>query len=127
MSDALFGLLIARAAWAAAALGRRPGRYRAIVLGGVLGLGAATKLSPLAVAAGMTLAILLVVGVSAARRRSFLPEHKSWTVLGLLVSATASPSSSLSTRTYGPIRLPASITSSRFAPTKWPRKRPTGQ
>lgn len=89
MSDAVFGLLIACSAWAAAALGRRPGGLRAIALGGALGLGAATKLSPLAVAAGVTLAILLIVGGLAVRNRGISAEQARWGALGLLISATA--------------------------------------
>lgn len=89
MSDAVFGLLIACSAWAAAALGRRPGQLRAIALGGALGLGAATKLSPLAVAAGVTLAIVLIVAVSAVRNRGISAELARWGALGLLISATA--------------------------------------
>ena len=89
MSDAVFGLLIACSAWAAAALGRRPSRLRAIALGGALGLGAATKLSPLAVAAGVTLAIVLIVAVSAVRNRGISAELARWGALGLLISATA--------------------------------------
>jgi hypothetical protein len=54
MSDALFGLIIALSAWAAAAFARNPGWWRAMILGGLLGLGGATKLSPLGVAAGLT-------------------------------------------------------------------------
>lgn len=89
MSDALFGFLIACAAWAAAALARKPCRMRAIVLGILLGLGAATKLSPLAVAAGVTAAILFVVVYSAIRRQSLSPGRNEWAILGLLVSAAA--------------------------------------
>ncbi len=60
MADALFGLLIALAALAGAAYARRPGWPRAALLGVVLGLGGATKLSPLAVAVGL-LAVMLAL------------------------------------------------------------------
>src|SRR5215213_572905 len=56
MSDALFSLLIALAAWAAAAFARRPSLGRAVMVGVLLGLGGSTKLSPLAVAAGLSAA-----------------------------------------------------------------------
>jgi hypothetical protein len=51
VSDALFTLLVALAALTALNLARAPSWPRAILLGVVLGLGAATKLSPLGVAA----------------------------------------------------------------------------
>jgi len=53
VADALLTLLVALAALAAARLGERPGWGRALTLGALLGLGAATKLTPLAVAAGL--------------------------------------------------------------------------
>jgi hypothetical protein len=89
MADALFGLLIIVAAAAAAALARRPGQGRALTLGIVLGLGAATKLSPLAVAGGLTLAIALIAAVSAFRQRCFSAAHRARTAEALLVGAAA--------------------------------------
>ena len=69
MSDALFGLLIALAAWAAATFARRPSWGRAVLVGVLLGLGGATKLSPLAVAAGLSAAGGLAFAIAAMRRR----------------------------------------------------------
>ena len=53
MADALFGLLVAAAGLVAAKFGRRPTMKRAAMLGAFLGLGGATKLSPLVVAVGL--------------------------------------------------------------------------
>lgn len=64
MADALFGLLIALAAVTAARYGRHPSLSRAALVGVLLGLGGATKLSPLAVAVGLS---LLLLGVAAYR------------------------------------------------------------
>ena len=89
MSDALFGLLIACAAWAAAALARAPSRGRALALGAVLGLGGATKLSPLVVAAGFAAAVSATEAVSAARLRRVLDEHRRRAAIGLLVGVAA--------------------------------------
>jgi 4-amino-4-deoxy-L-arabinose transferase-like glycosyltransferase len=89
MADALFGLLIALAAWAAAALARRPSRLRGITLGALLGLGGATKLSPLAVAAGLTAAMVLVVVVWSLRDRQAASDRRSWAVLGLAIGSAA--------------------------------------
>ena len=75
MSDALFGLLIALAAWAAAAFARSPSWRRAILVGVLLGLGGATKLSPLAVAAGLSAAGVLTFAVAAVRRRRYMPRR----------------------------------------------------
>lgn len=64
MSDALFGFLIALAALAAARFATRPSWWRAMVLGALLGLGGATKLSPLVIAAGLSAgALLLLAGM----------------------------------------------------------------
>ena len=89
MADALFGLLIALAAWAAAAYARNPGWPRAIVLGGVLGLGGATKLSPLAVAAGLSIAMIAAAIVSASRQRFRPPWPSSRAAFGLTIGAAA--------------------------------------
>lgn len=69
MADALFGLLIALAAIAAARFGQRPSLPRAALVGVLLGLGGATKLSPLAVAAGICLLLLGVAGYLASIER----------------------------------------------------------
>jgi hypothetical protein len=89
MSDALFGLLIALAAWAAAAFGRRPSWGRAILVGVLLGLGGATKLSPLAVAAGQGLAGVLVFAVATIRRRRFAPREAAYAVRGIAIGVAA--------------------------------------
>jgi hypothetical protein len=89
MSDALFGLLIALAAWSAAAFARRPGWWRAIVLGALLGLGGATKLSPLAVAAGLSALFIAVAIVSAVRHRQHLPAPTVSAAFGLAIGAAA--------------------------------------
>jgi hypothetical protein len=89
LADALFGLLIALAAWCAAAFARRPCWWRAILLGGMLGLGGATKLSPLAVAA--ELASVLVVGaiVCSLRGRRFLPGQATRAAFGVAIGISA--------------------------------------
>ena len=69
MADALFGLLIALATLAAAAFARQPNWWRAALLGVVLGLGGATKLSPLAVAVGLGAALIALAMVMVVRRR----------------------------------------------------------
>jgi hypothetical protein len=61
-ADAVFGLLIALAALAIAQFARNRAWQWAVIVGVLLGLGGATKLSPLAVAAGlMGLALLLAM------------------------------------------------------------------
>jgi hypothetical protein len=75
MADALFGLLIALAAVAAAGYGRHPSLPRAALVGVLLGLGGATKLSPLAVAVGLC---VLLLGVAAYR---YLAERDSASAL----------------------------------------------
>jgi hypothetical protein len=89
LSDALFGLSIALAAWAAAALARRPTPARAILLGALLGLGAATKLSPLVVAAGISAGGVLICAVHAVRRRRLIAGDAAPAVTGLLVGSAA--------------------------------------
>src|ERR671910_1756329 len=69
MSDALFGLLIALAAWAAAAFARHPNWGRAVLVGVLLGLGGATKLSPLVVAAGLSAAGVRLFVLGTLRQR----------------------------------------------------------
>ena len=88
MSDALFGLLIALAAWAAAAYARAPDWRRAALLGALLGLGGATKLSPLAVAAtfGAIGGAALVVVV---RQRGSNVRAAAFAARGLIVGVAA--------------------------------------
>jgi hypothetical protein len=88
MSDALFGLLIVLAAWAAAAFARCPGWRRAGLVGVLLGLGGATKLSPLAVAVGLSAAGALLFAVAAVRRRFVLGEAV-YAVRGIVITVAA--------------------------------------
>ena len=89
MADALFGLMIVLAAWAAAAFARRPSPARAVLVGVLLGLGGATKLSPLALAAGLSTAGILIYAVRVVRlRRLSLPEA-AYALNGLLVGIAA--------------------------------------
>jgi hypothetical protein len=89
MSDALFGLSIVLAAWAAAALARRPTPARAILLGVLLGLGGATKLSPLVVAAGFSAGGVLLCAVSAVQRRRLTAREATYAINGLIVGIAA--------------------------------------
>jgi hypothetical protein len=89
MSDALFGLLIALAAWAAAAFARSPSGRRAILVGVLLGLGGATKLSPLAVAAGLSAVGMLTFAVAAVRRRRYMPREAAYAVRGIVILVAA--------------------------------------
>jgi hypothetical protein len=89
MSDALFGLLIALAAWAAASFARCPSWRRAVLIGVLLGLGGATKLSPLAVAAGLSATGVLAFVVPAIRRRHFAPDEAAYAVLGIVIAVVA--------------------------------------
>jgi hypothetical protein len=89
MSDALFGLLIALAAWAAASFGQCPTWGRAILLGVLLGLGGATKLSPLAVAAGLSAAGILIFAIMTIRRRGFAPLEASYAAKGVVIGVAA--------------------------------------
>jgi hypothetical protein len=89
MSDALFGLLIALAAWAAAAFARTPSWSRAVLVGVLLGLGGATKLSPLAVAAGLGLAGVVAFAVTAVRRRRYMPGEAAYAVRSIVIAVAA--------------------------------------
>jgi len=89
MADALFGLLIVLAAWAAASFGRKPDWRRATLLGVLLGLGGATKLSPLAVAAGLSAAGVLGFAVTTIRRRRFVPQEAAYAARGVVVGIAA--------------------------------------
>jgi hypothetical protein len=89
MSDALFGLLIALAAWAAASFARSPTWGRASLLGVLLGLGGATKLSPLAVAAGLSAAGVLIFAVTSIRRRRVALQEASYAARGVVISIAA--------------------------------------
>ncbi|MCC7022278.1 MAG: hypothetical protein IT338_05600, partial [Thermomicrobiales bacterium] len=89
MADAIFGLLIALAALAAASLARRPGWPRAVLLGALLGLGGATKLSPLATALGLALAGAALFAAALVRGRPDVRQARRFATLGLLVLVTA--------------------------------------
>ena len=89
MSDALFGLLVVLAAWAAAALARRPTPGRAILLGVLLGLGGATKLSPLVVAAGISAGGVLLCAVRVVQRRRLMARDAMHAINGLIVGMAA--------------------------------------
>jgi hypothetical protein len=91
MADALFGFLVALAALAAAALARRPGWGRAILLGALLGLGGATKLSPLVVAFGLGVAAVVAFVVAALRERRIPPRAARFAMYGVLVGLVAVP------------------------------------
>jgi 4-amino-4-deoxy-L-arabinose transferase-like glycosyltransferase len=88
MSDALFGLLIALAAWAAASFARNPSWGRAVLLGVLLGLGGATKLSPLAVAAGLSAAGVLIFAITMIRRR-IAPQEATYAAKGVVIGTAA--------------------------------------
>jgi hypothetical protein len=89
VSDALFGFLIALAALAARAFARRPSWVRAAILGIVLGLGGATKLSPLVVAAGLAAAASLALLWHCLRRRSRSHRDVLWAGRGLAIGVAA--------------------------------------
>ena len=89
MSDALFGLLIALAALAGASFARSPSRGRAILLGVLLGLGGATKLSPLAVAAGLSVAGVTIFAVTTVRRRRFALQEAKYAARGVVIGIAA--------------------------------------
>src|SRR5690606_23184191 len=75
LSDALLTLLLTGAVWAGVRLAMRPGWPGAWALAVALGLGAATKLSPLLIApvlAGAGAGVLILVWRS--RRRATMPE-----------------------------------------------------
>src|SRR5215208_1863027 len=89
MSDALFGLLIALAAWAAASFARSPTWGRATLLGVLLGLGGATKLSPLAVAAGLSAVGMVIFAVASICRRRVALQEFSYAVRGVVIGIAA--------------------------------------
>jgi len=89
MSDALFGLLIAFTAWAAAAFARSPTWGRATLIGMLLGLGGATKLSPLAVAAGLSAAGVVIFAVTTVRRRRFALQEATFAARGVVIGVAA--------------------------------------
>jgi hypothetical protein len=82
-------LLIVLAAWAAAAFARRPGPAQAILVGVLLGLGGATKLSPLALAAGFSAAGILICAVGTIRLRRLSLPDTVYAINGLLVGIAA--------------------------------------
>src|SRR5215213_7485021 len=83
MSDALFSLLIALAAWAAASFARSPTWGRATLLGVLFGLGGATKLSPLAVATGLGVGSVLLCAVTSIRHRRVTPHEFQYAARGV--------------------------------------------
>lgn len=88
MADALFGLLIALAAVAAAWFGQCPSPPRAALVGGLLGLGGATKLSPLAVAVGLCLLLMGFAGFQILVKRDV--RTAAWTAIsGAIVIGAA--------------------------------------
>ena len=89
MSDALFGLLIVLAALAAAAFGRSPTWSRAALLGATLGLGGATKLSPLVLAAGLSAGALLLVLAALLHRWRWPPAEAAIAARGLVIGLAA--------------------------------------
>jgi hypothetical protein len=91
MSDALFGMLIALSALAAARLARHPSWACAALVGTLLGLGGATKLSPLGVAAGLCGAGLLLLASTAVRHCRLPLETRRAAAYGtaILLSAIA--------------------------------------
>lgn len=90
-SDALLALLVALAALVAVLLGQRPSWWNAILLGVVLGLGGATKLSPLVVAGGMgALGVaLLVAGRPWARKDAYAERQQDFGLLLVTVPFVA--------------------------------------
>ena len=84
-ADAVFGLLIAMAALAMAQCARRRAWQWAGVAGLLLGLGGATKLSPLAVAAGLTGLALLLAALPAGLIDA-PPSRRSLAGMGVLIS-----------------------------------------
>ncbi len=89
MSDALFGFLIALSALAAASLARRPCWQRAALLGVLLGLGGATKLSPLLLALALAVGALLTAIISGIRRRRVTPRERRFASHGMIVALAA--------------------------------------
>ena len=89
MADALFGFLIAAAAAVAAALAMRPGWPRAMLLGAILGLGGATKLSPLLLAPALTAVAFAVLAISWARKRRLPVREARFAALGIVILVTA--------------------------------------
>jgi hypothetical protein len=89
MSDALFGLLIALATLSAAAFARRPSWRSAALLGALLGLGGATKLSPLAVALGLCAAAIGFLVLAWARHRRLLAAERAYAGYGIGVAIAA--------------------------------------
>ena len=83
-ADAVFGLLIAMAALAMAQCARRRAWQWAGVAGLLLGLGGATKLSPLAVAAGLTGLALLLAALPAGLVDA-PPSRRSLAGMGVLI------------------------------------------
>ncbi len=88
-SDAVFGFLVALAAVAAAAFARRPGLPRAVLLGAVLGLGGATKLSPLVLATSLAAAGLAALAIFATGQRRVARPQAIYALSGVVVGIAA--------------------------------------
>jgi hypothetical protein len=89
MSDALFGLLIALAAWSAASFARSPTWRRATLLGVLLGLGGATKLSPLVVAASLSAGGILIFAVTSIHRHRVALQEFNYAARGVVIGVAA--------------------------------------
>lgn len=89
MADAVFGLFISLAALAAAKFALRPHWSRAALVGILLGLGGATKLSPLAVAVGICAAGLILLAASVGRAGRVDAPGRTHAAFGLLVLLAA--------------------------------------
>jgi hypothetical protein len=89
MSDALFGLIIALAALAAASFARRPAWSRAALLGVLLGLGGATKLTPLAVAAFLCAGAGIALACAIVRHRRVTSQAQSFALFGTVTLLAA--------------------------------------
>jgi hypothetical protein len=89
MADALFGLLIALAAWAAVAVAQHPTWTSTVLVGVLLGLGGATKLSPLVVACGLGVAASIPLAVQTLRARRATHGAVLLACRGLVVAVAA--------------------------------------
>jgi hypothetical protein len=89
MADAIFGLLITLSALAASSLARHPTVLRAALLGALLGLGGATKLSPLPTALGLAVAAVGLLGAARLGGCPALARARRFAALGLIVAGTA--------------------------------------
>jgi hypothetical protein len=88
-SDALFGFFIALAALVAAFLARRPTVPRGVLVGIALGLGAATKLSPLVLAVGIGVAAALALAARRLWPQRLPPATRALAIPGVAIGAGA--------------------------------------